>query len=80
MSTTLVIKVIRDFVGINGKYVETIVRKGTQVRHASKRGVRGSPQPGQYRVSYKGKTHTTFRRPESYGDISGLCITADQEN
>lgn len=68
------INVIQNFNGLRGELVETVDRKGVQVRLAEKRGGRGAPQHGVYRVSYKGERYKTFILPKSYGVIAGVCI------
>ena len=55
------VKVIKNYDGLRGEYVETIVRKTRKVR-------------GHHVVSYKGRQADVFSLPRQYGEIAGYCI------
>jgi len=69
--TMRTVKVITNYNGLRGDYVETITRKSKSI---------GNTRKGEQKreaVSYKGKYYTVFRLPESYGEIAGFVIRID---
>jgi len=69
------IKVITNYNGIRGDYIETISRMTRIVKNCEKSGRRRGPE---YKVvNYKNNIYAVIALPESYGEIAGLCINVE---